>query len=59
MDLQPSPINNGILCMITGKLQMDENIGTNNNVWNFTQVFQILPNGKGGYYCKLKLIPTS
>merc|ERR1711976_221005 len=44
---QNSPIDGGVLIFITGKLVMD---GDANNIMDFSQVFQVCPNGQGGFY---------
>ena len=44
-DVQPAPIEGGLVIMVVGELQLD---GSDN--FRFSQVFQLLPNGNGGYY---------
>merc|ERR1712019_300699 len=47
LEWQNSPIDGGVLIFITGKLVMDNDA---NNVMDFSQVFQVCPNGQGGFY---------
>lgn len=44
-DVQPSPLNGGLLIFVTGSLVMD-----GENKFVFSQVFQLLPNQSGGYF---------
>lgn len=44
-DAQPGP-NNGVVVLVTGQLLVDEE----QRPMNYTQAFQLLPDGAGGYY---------
>ena len=44
-DVQPSPVSGGLVICVVGQLQLD---GSDN--FNFSQIFQLVPNGSGGYY---------
>ena len=44
-DVQPGPIQGSFLVFVVGALQMDDS-----DTFNFTQVFNICPNGQGGFY---------
>ena len=46
LDAQPSPINEGILVLVNGTLVMDDV-----NIFKFSQVFQLLKNPTGQFYC--------
>ncbi|CAF9934658.1 Nuclear transport factor 2 [Imshaugia aleurites] len=46
LDAQPSNESGGILVMVTGALLVDEE----QRPMNYTQVFQLLPDGSGSYY---------
>mmetsp|Transcript_31858 Transcript_31858/g.28895 ORF Transcript_31858/g.28895 Transcript_31858/m.28895 type:complete len:132 (+) Transcript_31858:33-428(+) len=46
MDAHPSPIENGLLIMITGKMKMDDD-----PPFKFAQTFHLVPNNNGGYFC--------
>ncbi|KAL8923990.1 MAG: hypothetical protein Q9208_004274 [Pyrenodesmia sp. 3 TL-2023] len=45
-DAQPSNEQGGILVMVTGALLIDEE----ERPMNYTQIFQLLPNGSGSYF---------
>ena len=45
MDFQPSPVNTGILIFVTGAMKLDAD-----SQFEFSQVFQLLPNSSGGFY---------
>ena len=45
-DVQDGPIPGSLLVFVTGALQMD-----GENTFNFSQVFNVCPNGSGGFYC--------
>lgn len=47
MDAHPSLVPNGILITVTGNMQTDEDAPH-----KFVQVFHVVPNNNGGYYCK-------
>lgn len=44
-DVQEGPIQGSLLIFVTGALQMD-----GNEQFKFTQVFNVCPNGSGGFY---------
>jgi hypothetical protein len=44
-DIQEGPINGSILVFVNGYLQMD-----GSEQFRFAQIFNIIPNGSGGYY---------
>eukprot|EP01017_Pseudomicrothorax_dubius_P040889 TRINITY_DN6484_c0_g1_i2.p1 TRINITY_DN6484_c0_g1~~TRINITY_DN6484_c0_g1_i2.p1 ORF type:complete len:124 (+),score=34.37 TRINITY_DN6484_c0_g1_i2:144-515(+) len=44
-DVQPSPVSGGILIFCTGTVTID-----NESQFKFSQCFQVLPNGSGGFY---------
>lgn len=44
--VQDGPIQNSILVFVTGSLHMDET-----NFFKYSQVFNLCPNGQGGFYC--------
>ncbi|KAL9024303.1 MAG: hypothetical protein Q9196_006615 [Gyalolechia fulgens] len=46
LDAQPSSEQGGIIVMVTGALLVDEEERT----MNYTQVFQLLPDGAGSYF---------
>ncbi|CAD6571893.1 MAG: Nuclear transport factor 2 [Alectoria sarmentosa] len=46
LDAQPSNESGGILVMVTGALLVDEE----QRPMNYTQVFQLLPDGSGSYF---------
>lgn len=46
LDAQPSNERGGILVMVTGALLVDEE----QRPMNYTQVFQLLPDGSGSYF---------
>lgn len=46
-DVQEGPIPGSMLVFVSGYLMMD---GNNNEQFRFSQVFNIVPNGTGGYY---------
>ncbi|KAL9137704.1 MAG: hypothetical protein Q9175_001087 [Cornicularia normoerica] len=46
LDAQPSNESGGILVMVTGALLVDEE----QRPMNYTQVFQLLPDGAGSYF---------
>ncbi|CAF9943583.1 MAG: Nuclear transport factor 2 [Alectoria fallacina] len=46
LDAQPSNESGGILVMVTGALLVDEE----QRAMNYTQVFQLLPDGSGSYF---------
>jgi len=46
MDIQPCPTSGGFIVLLSGQLVMDLT-----SKFAFSQVFQVLGNGKGGYYC--------
>ena len=45
-DVQEGPLNGSMLIFVTGALCMD-----NENTFKFSQVFNVCPNGQGGFYC--------
>lgn len=45
-DVQEGPVPGSMLIFVTGMLCMD-----NENTFKFSQVFNVCPNGQGGYYC--------
>mmetsp|Transcript_102905 Transcript_102905/g.286604 ORF Transcript_102905/g.286604 Transcript_102905/m.286604 type:complete len:125 (+) Transcript_102905:94-468(+) len=47
-DCQPSPGNNGVVIFVTGNLLVDDN----QNPLKFAQVFQLIQNPSGGYFCQ-------
>ncbi|KHJ32352.1 putative nuclear transport factor 2 [Erysiphe necator] len=46
LDAQPSGLHRGILILVTGRLLLEEE----ERPMNFTQVFQLNPNGAGSYF---------
>ncbi|KAL8671435.1 MAG: hypothetical protein Q9168_004064 [Polycauliona sp. 1 TL-2023] len=46
LDAQPSSAEGGIIVMVTGALMVDEE----ERPMNYTQVFQLLPDGAGSYF---------
>ncbi|KAI9887316.1 MAG: Nuclear transport factor 2 [Watsoniomyces obsoletus] len=46
LDAQPSGESGGIMVMVTGALLVDEE----QNPMNYTQTFQLLPDGAGSYF---------
>lgn len=46
LDAQPSNESGGIMVMVTGALLVDEE----QRPMNYSQVFQLLPDGSGSYY---------
>ncbi|KAL8799761.1 MAG: hypothetical protein Q9223_003844 [Gallowayella weberi] len=46
LDAQPSSAEGGIIVMVTGALKVDEE----ERPMNYTQVFQLLPDGAGSYF---------
>ncbi|KKK23638.1 hypothetical protein AOCH_002775 [Aspergillus ochraceoroseus] len=46
LDAQPSSEQGGILVLVTGRLLVDEE----QNPMNYTQAFQLLPDGAGSYF---------
>ncbi|KAL8862065.1 MAG: hypothetical protein Q9178_001520 [Gyalolechia marmorata] len=46
LDAQPSSAEGGIIVMVTGALMVDEE----QRPMNYTQVFQLLPDGTGSYF---------
>ncbi|KAL9008553.1 MAG: hypothetical protein Q9173_006335 [Seirophora scorigena] len=46
LDAQPSNEQGGIIVMVTGALLVDEE----ERAMNYTQVFQLLPDGAGSYF---------
>jgi hypothetical protein len=44
--VQDGPIQNSILVFVTGSLNMDDT-----NLFKYSQVFNLCPNGQGGFYC--------
>ncbi|KAL8846680.1 MAG: hypothetical protein Q9221_008239 [Calogaya cf. arnoldii] len=46
LDAQPSSPEGGIIVMVTGALMVDDE----ERPMNYTQVFQLLPNGAGSYF---------
>ncbi|KAL8995345.1 MAG: hypothetical protein Q9188_006839, partial [Gyalolechia gomerana] len=46
LDAQPSSEQGGIIVMVTGALLVDEE----ERPMNYTQVFQLLPDGAGSYF---------
>jgi hypothetical protein len=45
-DVQEGPLQGSMLIFVTGALCMD-----NENTFKFSQVFNVCPNGNGGFYC--------
>ena len=52
-DVQEGPIQGSLLIFVHGALQMD-----GSDEFNFTQVFNICPNGQGGFYCHNDIFTT-
>ena len=50
-DCQMGPVQDSILIFVTGTLNMDDS-----DTFKFSQVFQVLPNGTGGYFCNFYFI---
>ncbi|KAL8680678.1 MAG: hypothetical protein Q9186_003163 [Xanthomendoza sp. 1 TL-2023] len=46
LDAQPSSAEGGIIVMVTGALKVDDE----ERPMNYTQVFQLLPDGSGSYF---------
>ena len=52
-DVQDGPVGGSMLVFVHGALQMD-----GSDEFNFIQVFNICPNGQGGYYCHNDIFST-
>jgi hypothetical protein len=46
LDVQLSAVPNSLLIFVSGQMQMDQDAP-----FKFSQVFLILPNNQGGFYC--------
>ncbi len=46
VDVQEGPIPGSMLIFVNALLNMD-----NENTFKFSQVFNVCPNGSGGFYC--------
>lgn len=44
-DVQPSPVQSGIVIVLVGSIRMDQEMPM-----KFTQTFQVVPNQQGGFY---------
>ncbi len=53
MDAHPSFVADAILILVTGNMQMDEDLPL-----KFAQTFHLVPNGSGGYFCKIHEIDS-
>jgi len=53
MDAHPSFGSDAILICVTGNMQTDNDLPL-----KFAQVFHLVPNGTGGYFCKTKYLST-